>query len=317
MHEAWTERFLSLRPSPATRRLYASDLRDLVGFVGRRFGLTLPGFTEEHAIAWRGHLEARGLAPATIARKLIGARGLFAFLLDLEPPPPELAPRNPFRRVRPPRFDRSVGKTPCPGPAEVRRLLAIIPAKTPTGRRDLVITILLFNQGLRLSEVARLERTHILRHGRQTYLALVGKGGSEIRSVLGGKVAVLLNEHLQGLPAGQRYLFTRLDGRNRHGVSTSPDRPLDPTTIRTKLKAYAALGGLDPALFRPHSGRVFFITQSYLATRDLERVARAVGHRELATTRRYLRLGTALEDHPARLLDILPQRRPGARPHTR
>ncbi len=309
MHEAWTERFLNLRPSPATRRLYASDLRDLVGFVGRRFSLTLPGFTEEHAIAWRGHLEARGLAPATIARKLIVARGLFAFLLDQEPPPPELAPRNPFRRVRPPRFDRSVGKTPCPGPAEVRRLLGVIPAARPAGRRDLLIALLLFNQGLRLSEVSRLERSQILRHGRQTYLAIVGKGGSEIRSVLGKDVAALLEVHVQELPAGRRFLFTRLDGRGGRDRDASPDRPLDPTTIRTKLKAYAALAGLDPTLVRPHSGRVFFITQSYLATRDLERVARAVGHRELATTRRYLRLGTALEDHPARLIDILPRRR--------
>jgi hypothetical protein len=54
---------------------------------------------------------------------------------------------------------------------------------------------------------------------------------------------------------------------------------------------------------------VYFITQSYLKTRDLERVARAVGHRELATTRRYLRLGSALEEHPASLIELLPKRK--------
>jgi len=47
---------------------------------------------------------------------------------------------------------------------------------------------------------------------------------------------------------------------------------------------------------------------SYLKTRDLEHGARAVGHRELATTRRYLRLGSALDDHPAMLMDLTPHR---------
>ena len=59
--------------------------------------------------------------------------------------------------------------------------------------------------------------------------------------------------------------------------------------------------------------RLHFITQSYLKTRDLERVARAVGHRELATTRRYLRLGAVLEDHPVMLMDLLPHRGPRPR----
>ena len=64
------------------------------------------------------------------------------------------------------------------------------------------------------------------------------------------------------------------------------------------------MAGLDPALVRPHSGRVSFITQSYLKTRELERISRAVGHRDLATTRKYLRLDASLEDHPARLPDL-------------
>lgn len=309
MHDEWIRRYLDHYPSEATRRMYASDLGDLALFLGRRLGLSLPAITEEHALAWRIHLDARGLAPATIGRKLVVAKGFFTYLLDLDQPPAGLPPRNPFRRIRPPKFDRTVGKTPCPGPAEVRRLLRTIGSGSPRRRRDLLITLLFFNQGLRLQEVAHLERSNVMHHGRRTYLSLVGKGGSEIRSVLSPDLAKLLDRHLRGQKPGCRFVFTRMD---RPAVSgAAQDRPLATRVIYERLKTYVARSGLDPTSIRPHSGRVYFITQSYLQTRDLERVARAVGHRDLATTRRYLRLGAVLEDHPAMLLHLMPAKRAG------
>ncbi len=111
-------------------------------------------------------------------------------------------------------------------------------------------------------------------------------------------------------PAEWRFVFTRMDFRTPPEANV---RPISARAIHAMVKRYARKAGLDPRVLRPHSGRVFFITQSYLKTRDLERMARAVGHRELATTRRYLRLGAVLEDHPAKLIDLLPHRRGGAR----
>lgn len=158
-----------------------------------------------------------------------------------------------------------------------------------------------------MAEVARLERSHVLVHERRSYLSLVGKGGSEIRSVLSDEVAAVLVRHMRGLDPTNPFIFCRMDlgeGKGRGDQFA----PLATRTIHARLKWYARKAGLDATLIRPHSGRVFFITQSYLKTRDLERVARAVGHRELATTRRYLRLGAALEEHPAKLLDLVPRR---------
>jgi len=307
MYDDWTQRFVLQYSSAPTRRMYLSDLSDLSRFIDHQLHLKLPVIGEEHALAWQAHLTARALAPATIARKLAVAKCYFAYLLDLDEPPSGLPTKNPFRRIRPPRFDRTVGKTPCPDPASVRRLLITIGDRSPRTRRDLLITLLLFNQGLRVAEVAKLERSNVLVHGRRTYLSLVGKGGSEIRSVLSSDVAALLDRHLHEQPLKGRFLFTRMDGEGKRNRDLN--RPLATRSIHAQLKTYAAKAGLDPALIRPHSGRVFFITQSYLKTRDLERVARAVGHRELATTRRYLRLGSALEDHPASLIHLMPPKR--------
>jgi site-specific recombinase XerD len=299
-------RFVAQHTTESTRGMYASDLRDLYRFISERRDLKFPAIGETQALAWRTDLEARRLAPSTITRKLAVARSFFAYLLDLDDPPPGLPPRNPFRRIRAPKFDRSVGKTPCPGPDEVQRLLQAIGSRSPRRRRDLLIALLLFNQGLRISEAARLERSHVMKHGNRTYLALVGKGGSEIRSVLPNDLAGLLERYLRGQNPPSRFVFTRMDQEEGGGLGSA--RPLAARTIRAKLRDYVQKAGLDPAQVRPHSGRVFFITQSYLKTRDLERVARAVGHRELATTRRYLRLGSALEDHPAMLMGLTPHR---------
>jgi integrase len=161
-----------------------------------------------------------------------------------------------------------MGKTPCPGPAEVRRLLRTIGSRSARRRRDLLITLLFFNQGLRLSEVAHLERSHVMRQGQQTYLSLVGKGGSEIRSVLPKDLARLLDRHLGGQNPRSRFVFTRMDRPAGQGANAQ-DRPLANRVIYDRLKAYIAKAGLNPAYIRPHSGRVFFITQSYSKTRDL------------------------------------------------
>ncbi|HXX93582.1 MAG TPA: site-specific integrase, partial [Planctomycetota bacterium] len=130
MDDEWAMRFVRQYSSAGTRRMYSSDLRGLAVFLGGRPGLELPTLTEEGALAWRTHLEARGLAPATIGRKLAVARTFYAYLLDLDRPPSGLPPRNPFRRIRPPNFDRTMGKTPCPGPEDVVRLLRTIGSRS-------------------------------------------------------------------------------------------------------------------------------------------------------------------------------------------
>jgi len=292
------QHFVGMQSSPQTRQMYASDLRDLESFlVGR--DVALLSTHEADGLAWRTLLESRRLAPATISRKLTVARSFFEFLLDSDDAGQGTLHRNPFRRVRPPRFDRSVGKTPCPPREEVERLLQRIDPATPRGARDRAIMLLLFNQGLRVSEVARLQRPSIQQHGEHTLLSLVGKGGSEIRSVLAPRVKTALETHLRiNAPQGL-FVFQAL-GKRFPGVRPS----ITPRSIHSSLKRFARLAGLDPRGVRPHSGRVFFITQAYLKSRDLERVATAVGHRNLATTRRYLRYQDILGSHPALLIDL-------------
>jgi hypothetical protein len=51
--------------------------------------------------------------------------------------------------------------------------------------------------------------------------------------------------------------------------------------------------------------RTLVCPQGIRRARATNIISGAVGHRELATTHRYLRLGTMLEDHPSMLMDLL------------
>lgn len=59
---------------PQTRRAYQSDLRDCCAFLGIHQPDDFRQVT--HVLAWRQHLEQRGLAGATIRRKLAALASL-------------------------------------------------------------------------------------------------------------------------------------------------------------------------------------------------------------------------------------------------
>ncbi|MBN3471560.1 site-specific integrase [Pseudomonas savastanoi pv. phaseolicola] len=56
--------------NPRTRRAYQNDLQDFCSFVGLAGAEEFRAVTRSHVLAWRAQLELRGLAGATIRRKL-------------------------------------------------------------------------------------------------------------------------------------------------------------------------------------------------------------------------------------------------------
>ena len=60
------------------RRAYKEDVREFIGFTGLHDYLGLRSVVRSHIIAWRKDMERRGLASATIRRKLSALSSLFA-----------------------------------------------------------------------------------------------------------------------------------------------------------------------------------------------------------------------------------------------
>src|SRR5262249_39346985 len=128
--------FLSGR-SPQTLRAYRRDLQDLAAFLGVPGVEAIPGVllgggqgaANERALAYRAHLQGRGLAPATVNRRLAAVRslvklartlGLVAWALDVDGVRAE-----PYRDTR------------GPGSAGFARMLAMLDGRADVkGRRD-------------------------------------------------------------------------------------------------------------------------------------------------------------------------------------
>lgn len=121
--------------NPRTRRAYQNDLEDFCGFVGLTGAEEFRAVTRAHVLAWRAQLEARGLAGATIRRKLAALASLFDHLLENN----AVAGGNPVHGVKRPKIDSNEGKTPALGDHQAKALLDAPDPETLKGLRDRAI----------------------------------------------------------------------------------------------------------------------------------------------------------------------------------
>src|SRR5262249_55751698 len=137
--------FLSGR-SPQTLRAYRKDLEDLAAFLGVASASAIPGTllgggqgaANERAPAYRAHPQQRGLAPATVNRRLAAMRSLVKLARTLGMTPWTLDVEGLRAEV--------YRDTRGPGGAGFARLLAALDGRTDAkGLRDRALLRLLFD----------------------------------------------------------------------------------------------------------------------------------------------------------------------------
>ena len=87
-----------------------------------------------HIIAWRKDMERRGMASATVRRKLSALSSLFDYLCERN-----AVTGNPVDGVKRPMANGNEGSTPALGDSQARKLLEAPPADTLKGARDRAI----------------------------------------------------------------------------------------------------------------------------------------------------------------------------------
>jgi site-specific recombinase XerD len=260
--EAEIDRFLeSPSLSGATRRAYASDLRDFAGFLRRRGirleevdGAALAAYVAELGASRPGRVPRR-LAPATIARRLAAVRGLLAFALGPgRVPELALAPRRPRRLPEAPRT------------SEVEDLLAGSEGEGPLALRNRALLELVYSAGLRSAEAVALDRGDI--DFEQELVRVRGKGGKERVVPLGEEAAAWLARYLREARPGlarraEEALFLSVRGRR-----------LDTSALRRLVR-------------HPHRLRHAFATHLLEGGADLRVIQELLGHSSLSTTQIY------------------------------
>lgn len=204
-----------------TLAAYRADLADFAAFVGaasveEAAGALLGnghGAANELALAYRAHLTERGLAPATIGRRLAALRSLAKLARTLGMVPWTLEVESPRAR--------SYRDTRGPGADGYRALLAAVDGRHEKAARDRALLHLLFDLALRRSEVVGLdvedvEAETVTDIGRGT-VAVLGKGKLQTeRLSLPTPTRAALEDWLRVRPDvveadGRRPLFVNFD----------------------------------------------------------------------------------------------------------
>lgn len=159
--------------NPPTRRAYQNDLADFCSFVGITGAEEFRAVTHGHVLAWSAQLETRGLAGATIRRKLAALDSLFDHLLENN----AVSGGNPVHGVKRPRVEANEGKTPALGDDQAKLLQQAPDGWTLKGVRDRAILAVLLYHGLRREEAAKLITGDLRDRRGIKHLQVKGKGG--------------------------------------------------------------------------------------------------------------------------------------------
>jgi site-specific recombinase XerD len=226
-------------------------------------------------------LAERGIAPATIARRLATLRGVFRVQIELgarEDNPADLL-SSPKRPQRLPRVFKA---------GDVAALLDSIPASGPLELRDRALFELAYACGLRAEEIVSLDLDAVDFDGES--VRVEGKGEKTRLVPVGEHALAALERYLaRGRPllisAEESALFLSKSGRR---LSTSD--------VRRRLSGWARQAiARSPALVRahPHALRHSFATHLLDGGADLRAIQELLGHATISTTQVYTRVESA------------------------
>ncbi len=168
---------------------------------------------------------------------------------------------------------------------QLARLLAAPDQSTLIGLRDRAILEVLFSTGLRVAELAALnrEQIRIAGLGSDLEIAVVGKG-SKIRTVyFSVRSAKALKAYLDERKDFDEALFINY---RRGSAGSTATRRLTVKSIEDIVKKYVKITGL-PVMATPHTLRHSFATDLLNQGVDLRTVQEFLGHSNIATTQIY------------------------------
>jgi integrase/recombinase XerD len=296
----WAEAFLEMMAveraaARNTLSAYSRDLTDADLFLaGRGRGLT--DASAEDVEAYFADLGARGLSPATAARRRAAVRQFYRFVLG-----EGWREDDPSRRVEAPKKGRPLPKVLSR--EEMDRLIAAAAARDGAqGLRFGCMVELAYASGLRISELTALPLAALQRD--PAYLIVRGKGGKERLAPLNDAARAAVKTYLgvrpKFLPKGDRANPWLFPSRGKAGRLT-------PRRFAQVLDEAAAGAGIDPARVSPHVLRHAFATHLLEGGADLRVVQKLLGHADIATTQIYTHVASD------RLREIVETRHPLAR----
>ena len=261
------------RLSPHTISNYRRDLQKLLVAAA---DLPLAQLHGQQVRRFIAQMHGQGLGGRSLARVLSAWRGFFAWLGERG-----AVPANPCDGVRAPKSPRLLPKAMSVD--EVTRLLDVVEDDDPVQTaRDTAMFELFYSSGLRLAELAALDRDaldSILHEGEVSVLGKRSKArlvpvGGMAQKALAAWAAV--RDELAG--AEENALFVGVRGRR-----------ISHRVIEERLARRAVQLGL-PRHVHPHMLRHSFASHVLQSSGDLRAVQEMLGHASIASTQVYTHL---------------------------
>ncbi len=278
--------------SPYTARCYETDLCQYVTYLSENQGVTaadldatiLAGDSVQLR-AFLAFVDGLSYSSATVARKIATLRSFHKWL-HLR----GLISANPMILIRTPKQSKRLPK--AMSVADVEKLLTVPNAQETLGARDRAMLETLYSTGVRVSELAGLDRGD-LDFVEQT-LHVRGKGKRERIVPLGSHALAAIRHYLMLLEGDQRFLAVlhsaTAGGKIPLFINKNGGR-LSSRSVRRKLDKYLIESGLDLHI-SPHTLRHSFATHLLDNGADLRSVQELLGHQSLSTTQIYTHLST-------------------------
>ncbi|MEM9667595.1 MAG: tyrosine recombinase [Pseudomonadota bacterium] len=269
---------------------YARDLLDASEYLGGNLATA----QANDLVRWMRDLAARGLAPATAARRLSAVKQFFRFLFEEDD-----RKDNPTSQLDGPTSRRDVPDVLSRD--DVTRLI------TACGNDTRLICLLecLYGAGLRVSELVSLKLGELPRRKGNRWqtsdIIVRGKGGKERLCPLGAPALDALSAWLE---VREETLPKTHQAQERAKPYVFPSRGKEGHLTRRRLgqmlSDLAVKAELDPARVYPHALRHAYATHLLQGGADLRSVQTLLGHADISTTQIYTHV---LIDELAELLE--------------
>lgn len=262
--------------SANTRQAYERDLRLFCKTLGFKNSDALVNVSREQITGYMTQLKEKGLAAATIARKLAAIKAFYRFMTAegyMDANPAEVVEAG-TKGIKLPRVLSE---------DEVVRLLNQPDITTAEGFRDRTMLEVLYATGMRVSELINLTLDRV--DLNMKYIIAFGKGSKERIVPLGSVAAEFLQQYLEKV----RPKLTHADRNTNIVFLAFGGHELTRQRFWQIIRTYGRKANINKAL-TPHILRHSFATHLLDNGADLRSVQELLGHSDISTTQIYTHL---------------------------
>jgi len=258
--------------SANTLAAYERDVTDFIASCELRSDADLEALATSDVMAWVDACRARGLAPATVARRIVAVRMFYRFLRF-----EGLVSNDPAEMLQgPQKWQRLPDVLTC---EDVERLLAAPDTTTPLGKRDRAMLELLYATGARASELCGLDVGDV--NFEYRFARYLGKRCKERIVPVGAAALDAVRAWLDG---GRADILK--DGTKPAMFLTRYGKRIGRQSLWQRVHHYTLVAGITKNV-HPHTLRHSFATHLLSGGANLRAVQIMLGHVNISTTEIY------------------------------